>query len=77
MTNGYSTRPTVNVDFECNPSDFPSAVTPFFEFIMEEVGGVADCFSKIKITPRSDNLPASATARYHVTAYGKGAVKRA
>ena len=78
LVNGYTEEPIVTTGFRGLDSEFISAVEVRVDsFIMEEIGGVPDCYSGIVVRLKSDNLPYTATdAKVYIHAICRGAVKR-
>ena len=66
--NGY-TSVVVTVTPEYSLADFPSPLVPAFQLIQTE--GV---YTGVTVTPHSHNLPATATAYFHVHVEGRGKV---
>jgi len=69
FVNSYTVKPVVTVSAEYSPTDFPSPLVPAFQLV--QTGGV---YTGVVVTPHSDNLPAVATAYFHVHAECRGAV---
>jgi len=78
LVNGYTEEPIVTTGFRGLETDFPSPVIPMItDIVQETIGTTADCYSQIIVKLKSDNLPATATARVYIHAECRGAVKRA
>ena len=69
FVNTYTEKPKVTVSVEYSLADFPSPLVPAFQLV--QTGGV---YTGVVVTPHSDNLPAVATAYFHVHAECRGAV---
>jgi len=69
FVNSYTVKPVVTVSAEYSLADFPSPLVPAFQLV--QTGGV---YTGVIVTPHSDNLPAVATAYYHVHAVCRGKV---
>ena len=69
FVNTYTEKPKVTVSVEYSLADFPSPLVPAFQLV--QTGGV---YTGVIVTPHSDNLPAVATAYFHVHAECRGAV---
>lgn len=77
LTNGYTEEPNVVTGLKGAPADFSTAAFVLVvEHIQETVGGVPNCYSRVKVTPAGSSVPTPTGAVIYIQAVCKGKVPR-